>query len=457
MTTLNILNNFKSDFVNFCSDRNQFSPFLQDYRDSSSGIIKSCEKAFIRKRLFPFFELLAFLLMPKGKTTTLELIQFFHGKGGPHQTVSKSVICRQRKFIKSDVFVFLNRKLLDRFYLQGNPKRHGHGFLMAVDGTNVSLPYFVSYDEKEVPEPKGTQVPQMRLVMVYDILNNLFVAAVLVPISIGEKEAYLELLDSIPSIIKEDSVFIFDRNYQGHRFFQTLMMKGIKFIIRLTKAYKKVYDAFEKAKVNLIDVSLTSNYTARKYHQVPTGDKPIYLHAERRMLENGESEVCVSNISDDNLRRESITGLYKLRWTEETAIGRYKNEEQAEIFSSYSMNGIKQDLFAKLLAYNITSLLVTAAGDDLKKSRGNGLVSSNGAADKGWKEEINFNVAVGMVASCFSEWIHGKSTAEILTKIVKFIEKCVEYIQLARHFPRLFRSIKRYGKYQTYPNYKEAL
>ncbi|MBV1788239.1 hypothetical protein KQ940_09245 [Marinobacterium sp. D7] len=100
------------------------------------------EKAFIRERKLTFTHLVLFLRnLVKGSVED-ELETFFqthHGQEPDALFVTKSAFTQARKKLKSEVFIELNRLLVDTLYQQDCQRWYGFRVL-AVDGSVLNLP-----------------------------------------------------------------------------------------------------------------------------------------------------------------------------------------------------------------------------------------------------------------------------------------------------------------------------
>ena len=440
-----ILNNWREYFVKFCSDRSAYSKYL----------VNTSGTAFSRKRKMPLQSLLSFLITFRAMSNSAELLNFFGSTGQEDQCVTKGNLSKQRQKIKSKVFVALNNMLLLEFYYNGKnlKKRHGR-FVLAVDGTPISLPYFAGLEEEfgMATNQKGAEIPMALLVQCFDVLNGVFVGAVLIPYTKSEIDGAKELIDALPLWLTDNSIFVFDRGYAGYAFIQYLMEKRVMFVMRIRNGFSPFLDDFAKSNLRYKDVLLrpgaTSVSRATKKKR-PMGDIPVFVHAVRAVLPSRQVEVCISNLSWEMVTPRDVCELYKLRWNEEVAIGGEKNQLQFEIFSSYRSDGIRQDIFSQILAFNILSILIREA---------DAVIERRSAGKTKYKHQANGNMAITILKTHLAVWFSSNIPKNgILTKCVKEMSQYSEAIRPDRSYPRNFRVIKVMGKYITLPNYRTAL
>jgi len=76
------------------------------------------------------------------------------------------------------------------------------------------------------------------------------------------------------------------------------------------------------------------------------------------ILDNGEVEVLVTNVLDNNILQTSdFKELYSLRWGIETYFDLIKNRLGLENFTGQSALAVKQDFFATIFLTNYESAM----------------------------------------------------------------------------------------------------
>ena len=139
-----------------------------------------------------------------------------------------------------------------------------------------------------------------------------------------------------------------------------------------------------------------------------------------------------------------MANIYHFRWDAESTIGFTKNDLQIEIFSSSMDNSIRQDFYARIIQYDLISLLSHQAaelrhGDSHRK--------------------INRNIALGIFKLEFDLFFRtdrrhfNRHLRTVLTEMARFTIE----IKPGRKNPRNFRNIKQSGKYITLANYREVI
>jgi hypothetical protein len=98
------------------------------------------EMSFTRNRKMPFEDLTRFILAKKGKTTTMELNNYFKEIEKRENTVSKQAFSKQRRNLNPEVFVELNKDYIRRIYEQAEIKKYKGYLVTAIDGSSIEIP-----------------------------------------------------------------------------------------------------------------------------------------------------------------------------------------------------------------------------------------------------------------------------------------------------------------------------
>ena len=153
--------------------------FLERHRQTA--------KDFTRQRCLPFVVVILFLLNLVKRALQDELDEFFNldrGAAVAARAVTKSAFSQARQKLKAEAFVELNQVQLDYFYSHF-PQQTWCGFrLLAVDGSTAQLP--------RTPDIAayfglGDSVLLARVSQMFDVINQITVAALLGPPAQGER------------------------------------------------------------------------------------------------------------------------------------------------------------------------------------------------------------------------------------------------------------------------------
>jgi hypothetical protein len=97
--------------------------------------------------------------------------------------------------------------------------------------------------------------------------------------------------------------------------------------------------------------------------------QPLRLRLIRVELQNGEIEVLITNLMDEQAFPASeFEELYHLRSGAEENYKRLKQWVEIENFSGKSVLSVKQDFYAKVLSTNLTAMVANAAQQQVDKA-----------------------------------------------------------------------------------------
>jgi hypothetical protein len=216
------------------------------------------------------------------------------------------------------------------------------------------------------PPEEGVRTPKFHAVSAYDVLNKTFLDAQFLPAPCDEREAALILIQSLA--LDANTIALFDRGFPSIRLIQALEEKGIPYVMRVNGSFITEIRNFIKS--DAIDEIIDIHYTKRRAAVSKVRCKTPWdssLRAVRVPLpNNGGEEFLLTSLT--NLSIEHLAEIYRLRWGIETGHNYLKNAIQIEAFMGTLENSIKQEFYAALFSYNITSLLCAQAqGLQIKK------------------------------------------------------------------------------------------
>ena len=78
---------------------------------------KTNQKVFVRNRKMNFTDFVWYLIMQKGRTTSMELDEYLKIKNGTYKiSISKQAFSKQRKYLKPEIFIDIYKDYLEDFY-----------------------------------------------------------------------------------------------------------------------------------------------------------------------------------------------------------------------------------------------------------------------------------------------------------------------------------------------------
>lgn len=463
-----IYNTFKSTIVELTHDRGLIEKYL-----IPSEMTRSVSKMFVRDTKFSLLRLLMFMIMPRTDSCQSELMAFYGGMG--MEVPTKSAFSIKRNLVSHELFQFLNAELLESFYRTTMPKRWKGKFIIAVDGTTLTMPrgarFEALYGYSTLGQENSPRMPTARAIVLSDVLSHQILSIRLDRYGAYEAEMAYRAICDLPDYIRDNAIFIFDRLFISSWFLTALQNMGIQYVMRCRRGQSKAIDKFWDSNLTHQDIQIcmsSASWSAKgkaRYQKngiTPDRTRPVFVHLSKSKLPHGEYEVICSKVFGINLSPAQAYRLYGYRWEAETAIGIEKNQWQIEIFSGYSRNAILQDIYCKVISYNMCSMATMVANKRLKVRSGKKIATCKKSVGphpgKKRRYKVNLNMALYNLKQFVIKIATNRIKLHIL--IVRYIRVMCRYYeptQKDRHNDRNFGLYKINGKYATYTNYARVL
>lgn len=468
MTSLEyIYNAFNSKIVELTDDREQLEKFL-----IPSLKTPSVSKLFVRDSRLSLCRLLAFMIMPRAESSQAELDDFFSRFGGPVPT--KSAFSMKRKTLSPDLFIYLNNEFINDFYSREGVRKWKGRYVIAVDGTTLTMPFGPRfeplYGSAALPQDPSKRLPTARAVFLMDVLNNQILSIRLGKYGSYEPEIAYAAIMSLPQHIRENAIFIFDRLYLSSWLLTALQNNDIQYVMRCRKGFAPVIDDFYQSGKRSIDILYRPSKaawiqkTSARFEKMginPKDCRPLFLHLSQSKLPSGEPEVICSQIKGMAMSASQAYTFYGWRWPIETAIGLEKNEWQIEMFSGYTRQAILQDIYCKILSYNLCAMAITVADKRLQRriSRSRTEKAKKPPANKTkHRYKVNVNMALFNFKSLVA--MVAADLRKLHTLLERYIQEICRYYEPYRpgdSYIRKFEKHKTNGKYVTFTNYARVI
>lgn len=361
---------------------------------------------------------------------------------------SKSAFIQSRNKIKPEVFIHLNKTLINEFYSENDLSIKlwkGHR-LLAVDGSRLTLPNTEELLQEfgRTKNQSNTGVVQARVSVLYDVLNKFVLDGILSPLAEGEVESAIRHLEHA----KERDLLIYDRGYPSFRLIYEHCRHEIDFLIRAKKDFNievlSFYDSGEQSRIVKICPPKNIKITDKPYNH--SSFETVRL--VRVKLTNNEDEILITSLLDDNKYPSSIfKELYFKRWGVESFYDEFKTKLKAEHFSGYSKNSILQDFYAALFVSNIQSLIVGEINNELKE---NSITK--------YEYKVNNNLSYGFLKDrIINLFFSGTDTQAILKELTELFRKHLVPIRPNRSFERFKDKYRNRQKPKNPKNMKDSL
>ena len=185
--------------------------------------------------------------------------------------------------------------------------------------------------------------------------SHLYIDAFLQPVhKKDEFRAFCPMVDRIPLIPETSDIYIADRGYCSYNNMAHAMEKGQHFLFRSKDVLSKGIPILPGSHPRFIEADISFDY-------VQYGSDDTYtmtFRAVRMQLPSGMYECLVTNLSPTQFPPERLAGLYFSRWKIECAYRDLKYTIGMTSFHSCKAMHVEQEVYARLLLYNITEALV---------------------------------------------------------------------------------------------------
>ena len=328
---------------------------------------------FTRDRKMPFEELIIFMITSLKCSTASALRRFFVNLGMSIY-ISQQSVSEARAKVKVEAFVHLYEVSAATMTEYSSKNWHGYR-VYGIDGSKIALPTDKKLLKHFGALGKDKTAPTAQASILYDVLNDIIADAAIVPMTTDERtlaKKHLIACEKLTPDVKK--LIIFDRGYASFELIEMLESMGFQYVFRVKRTFNKDVDSQAKPD---------------GYVWLKQGEKRIHVRVIKFMLDSGEQELLVTNITDRRLGKNAFKKLYFMRWPVEIKYDIVKNKLQLENFNTRTVEGIQQDFFATMLLSNF----VAAAAIDVQKD------IENERKDKGnkYQYKANLNEVVGIL------------------------------------------------------------
>jgi hypothetical protein len=276
------------------------------------------------------------------------------GKGGE---VAPSAIAQARSRLGAEPMEWLFGKTGARWGHESAARRRWRGLaLYGVDGTTVRVPDSDANRLQFGPTGAGHRgmsgYPLVRLVTLMALRSHLLVSARLGPYGTGEVSYAAEMWSQVP----DESLAIVDRNFFSAAILVPLARDGQNrhWLIRAKKnlSWKTVRKLGPGDEL----VEMTIRQSASEADETLKRGAPWPMRAIRYRRRGFRPQVLLTSLVDaERYPAEEIVALYHERWELELGFDEVKTEmlEREEAIRSRNPEGVRQELWGLLLAYNL--------------------------------------------------------------------------------------------------------
>jgi hypothetical protein len=405
-----------------------------------------------RNKKLPADKLISFLVSQGSSSTKNELLDFFDMDA---LAPTASAFNQQRAKLKPDaleaVFKHFNSSV------NSLEKISGYRFL-AADGstfTFFSKPSFTSPEYRVFEGHSAKGFFSMHLNAFYDLDRHTYTDALIQPVhNKDEFRAFCALVDRHEILPDTKNIFIGDRGYCSYNNMAHVIEKEQYFLFRTKDIHSKgLVGGFDLPEDEFFDITVkvtlvrstskkstpTEGYKrfvdkATSFDFIPYGSRNTYelsFRIVRFPLSDSSYECIVTNLPASEFPAERIKKVYFARWGIESSFRKLKYSIGLSNFHAYKPEYIKQEIWAKLITYNITEVLI-----------------NHTVVEHKWRKheyKVNFSVAAH-ICRVFLRLTTEKDSIDVMP----LLQKELIPIRKERQYPRLKTAHFRKPRYFIY-------
>jgi len=274
----------------------------------------------------------------EGYTATLLAVFRRHAKVMP----SKAAFSLFRKRIS---FRFFRDLLFAHLHAHDNARQKYHGlFVYAIDGFETEIPRSneilkAGYSGRSLGSIRQTYYPRLYMGHCFDVING-----VTKDLIVSKTNEELRMADQIVPNLERNSITLYDRLYFCRR------------LIENHAYYENYYIARCKTEGGRSEIVAFAKSDARQAEIEIEGHKVRLFKVANRKTKM--TMVLATNLYFDWVSHETLYKLYFIRWEIEVSFRDLVQSLKIEDFHAKNINGVLQELYARLWLMNFTKLCV---------------------------------------------------------------------------------------------------
>lgn len=415
------------------------------------------EKDFTRQRKITLDTLISFLVSKGSSSARVEMLDFW---GLDQEMPSLPALNQQRAKLKPEALEAVLAGVNDSVSrLAGFPTSDDGYRYLAADGSTTTFfsspklappQYFCS------PGHSSSGVYCIHINAFFDLDAHIYTDAILQPVhEKNEFGAFCDIVDRHGTLPGRKNVYIGDRGYCSYNNMAHVVEQGQYFLFRTKDIHSKgLVGNFEFPETESFDIDVAVTLTrshSRKISVPPgtyrrfvdqasafdfieygsLGTYTLTFRIARFPIGDGSYECVVTNLPREEFPPERLKALYHRRWSVESSFRKLKYTIGLSNYHSYKPEYIKQEIWANLIAYNITEMLVNSAVIEKKETK--------------HEYKVNFTMAAH-ICRVFLRL----STEKDRYNVMFLLQKELIPIRNERHYPRLQTAHFRKSRYFIY-------
>ena len=394
---------------------------------------KNPKKDFTRNRKLSFKTLITLLLYMGGNSIGNELYKYFDFNV---TTATTSAFVQQREKLLPCALEYLLHKFTNSF---DHIKTYKGYRLLAVDGSSISIAHNPNDTDSYFKQDERKGYNLLHLNAMYDLCNQIYTDVHIQPLrKMDEYDAFAKMVDR--SRISQKSIVIADRGYESYNLFAHIEKKGWNYLIRVKDINSNgILSGFDLPSSNEFDVKINTILTRKQTKEVKDNPKlfkflpknsrfdyldlhhnkyyPISLRVLRIKVNDELYETIITNLDSAQFSPCDIKELYSLRWGIETSFRKLKYTVGLVNFHSKKIDCITQEIFARLIMYNFSEIIVARIIVSTKSNK--------------YTYKVNFSLAVLVCKRLILPLCKAR-----LPNIEALLGKNILPVRIGRHLPR---------------------
>lgn len=412
------------------------------------------EKDFTRQRKITPDTLILFLVYKGSSSSRIEMLDFW---GLNSHLPSLSALNQQRAKLKPEALESVLARFNDSVSTFSS-SQDGYRYLAADGSTTTffSSPKLASPEYFCSPGHSANGVYSIHINAFFDLDAHIYTDALLQPVhEKNEFGAFCAIVDRHGTLSGRKNVYIGDRGYCSYNNMAHVEEQGQYFLFRTKDIHSKgLVGNFDFPETESFDMDVTVTLTrshSRKI-SVPPGTYRRFIdqastfdfieygsldtytltfRVVRFSIGDDSYESVVTNLPREEFPPERLKTLYHRRWSIESSFRKLKYTIGLSNYHSYKPEYIKQEIWASLIAYNLTQMLVNCAVIEKKETK--------------YAYKINFTMAAH-ICRVFLRLTPEKDQYNVMP----LLQKELIPIRNERQFPRLQTAHFRRPRYFIY-------
>lgn len=411
------------------------------------------EKDLRRHKKLPADKLMSFLISQGSSSTKLELLDFFHLS---NDRVTNSALNQQRAKLKPEALQQVMYEFNDVIFKE--TVSSGYRFI-AADGSAATYFSRPSFSPNEYYVDQGHSQKgfySMHINAFQDIQKHIYTDILIQPVhEKDEFKAFCTIVDRHPILPDTKNVYLGDRGYCSYNNMAHVITSDQYFLFRTKDIHSKgLVGKFEYPDSDTFDVDM--NVTLVRSHSRNIQVKPdhykrfvdqaasfdylkygcnatydISFRVVRFKLSDDTYECLVTNLPRKEFDIQKLKLLYFARWSIESSFRKLKYTIGLSNFHSYKPDYIKQEIYARIILYNVTETIINHTIIEKHKTKHN--------------YKVNFTVAAHI-----SRIFLRLTTKEDSIDVMKILQSELIPIRDERQYPRLKTAHFRKPRYFIY-------